>query len=281
MDIVSKHRDNLFQAAKDHAKKQAGQVGRHLHSQAKSMLTDKLGDSVAAGIAHSAIDSVHSSFQAGLSGSGAEFNGIGTPKALPYVIMVAAPTPEEAEQAKSMGMPEEAIAGGAWAPFTWVKKTAESAIDKAGTVASSAVSAVKKEAGDVLNSTIKPLFKQFKPQIEKAVDKGANKLMDVGFNYVEEAIGAEVPEIVGPMKALGLDKKLKNWVEGKIDDLLNKGIEELMGSGAMLPGAGAMLPGAGAMLPGSGSSFYQPVTDHMSHPMLRSAFHPSMLRRAK
>ena len=103
-------------------------------------------------------------------------------------------------------------------------------------------------------------------------------------NEIEAALAAEVPEIVGPMKALGIDKKLKSWVESRVDGLINQGIEQLMGSGwgsgAMLPGAGAMLPGSGAMLPGSGSGLYN-VTDHMQHPSLRNSFHPSMLRRAR
>ena len=283
MDIVKQHRDKLFSLAKKHAKEQAATHGARLQSQAKAALTEKLGDSQAAGIAHSAIDSVHSAFQAGLSGSGAEFNGVGIPKALPFVIMVAPATPAEAEQSEAMGLPEESLNGGAWAPFSWVKKTASSAIDKAESLGAQAVEGVKKEAGSVLEGTIKPLFARYKPAIEAAVNKGANAMISTGFDAVEKAIAAEVPEIVGPMHALGLDKKLKKWIEGKIDGLLDKGIEELMGGayfsgrGAMLPGAGAMLPGAGAMLPGAGYG----VTDFMQHPNMRTAFHPSMLSRAK
>lgn len=283
LDVISKHRNKLFAAAKDNAVGLAKQHGRAFADQAKAQIANHLGDTAAANIAQSAVESVHDSFQAGLSGSGAEFNGIGAPKALPFVIIVSPPSSAEAAEAESMGVPAEAIAGGAWAPFSWVKKTAGSAVDKAEALGSKAVEAVKKEAGNVLEGTIKPLFAKYKPLVEAAVNKGANEMIDVGFGAIEKAIAVEVPEIVGPMKALGLDKKLKKWIEGKVDGLLDKGIEEIMGGewgyGAMLPGSGAMLPGSGAMLPGSGLGYA--VSDTMQHPALRNAFHPSMLRRAR
>ena len=284
LEIVKKHRDELFKAAKTHVKEHVSSHASKLRDHSLRAIQDKLGDSEASKVAQSAIEGIHSSFQAGLSGSGAEFNGIGAPKALPYVVMVTAPSAEEAQEAAAMGIPDEAISGGAFAPFSWLKKSAASAVDKAATLGSQAVQAVKTEAGNMLETTIKPLFAKYKPAIESAIDKGANKLMDAGFNEIEGALAAEVPEIIGPMKALGIDKKLKSWVESRVDGLINQGIEQLMGSGwgsgAMLPGSGAMLPGSGAMLPGSGSGIYN-VTDHMQHPALRNSFHPSMLRRAK
>ena len=276
LDVIKAHRDKLFRAAKDNAVNIATQHGRAFANQAKGAIGDHLGDTAAAKVAKSAIDSVHENFQAGLSGAGAEFNGIGAPKALPFVIIVSQPTASEAADAQAMGIPDEAIAGGAWAPFSWVKKTAGSAVDKAEALGEKAVHAVKQEAGHVLESTIKPLFDKYRPLVEAAVNKGANAMIDTGFGAIEKAIAVEVPEIVGPMKALGLDKKLKRWIESKVDGLLDKGIDEIMG-GAW--GSGAMLPGSGAMLPGSGLGYG--VSDTMQHPAMRNAFHPSMLRRAR
>ena len=90
LDIVKKHRDELFKAAKQHVKEHVSSHAAKLRDHSLRAISDKLGDSEASKVAQSAVEGIHSSFQAGLSGSGAEFNGIGAPKALPYVIIVAA-----------------------------------------------------------------------------------------------------------------------------------------------------------------------------------------------